>query len=61
MVVGKVERQSKMKGVLIKVAWSKQNGEGNLYKIVQNRIDFVDKLNGSGCVCLGTEISDCTE
>ena len=44
MVVGKVVRQSKAKGVLIKVVWSKQNGEGKLHKIVQNRIDFVDKL-----------------
>ena len=55
MFVGKVVRQSKTKGVLIKVVWSKQNGERKLYKIVQNRIDFVDKLNESGvCVSLGT-------
>ena len=27
-----------------KVVWSKQNGEGKMYKIEQNRIDFVDKL-----------------
>ena len=39
-----------LKGVLIKVVWSKQNGEGKMYKIEQNRIDFVDKLNESG-VC----------
>ena len=44
MVVGKVVRQSKAKGVLMKVVWSKQNGEGKLCKIVRNRIDFVDKL-----------------
>ena len=44
MVVGKVMRQSKAKGVLIKVVWSKQNGEGKLYKTEQDRIDFVDKL-----------------
>ena len=51
-----VERQSRMKGVLIKVVWSKQNGEGKLHKIARNRIDFVDKLNESGvCVSLGTE------
>ena len=56
MVVGKVVRQSKAKGELIKVVWSKQNGEGKLHKIVQDRIDFVDKLNESGvCVSLGTE------
>ena len=44
MVVGKVVRQSKVKGVLIKVVWSKQNGEGKLHKTGQDRIDFVGKL-----------------
>ena len=32
------------KGVLIKVVWSKQNGEGELHKTEQDRIDFVGKL-----------------
>ena len=56
MIVGKVVRQNKAKGVLIKVVWSKQNGKGKLRKIVRNRIDFVGKLNESGvCVSLGPE------
>ena len=44
MIVGKVVRQSKAKGVLIKVVWSEQNGEGELHKTEQGRIDLFDKL-----------------
>ena len=52
-IVGKVVRQSKAKGVLIKVVWSKQNDEGRLHKTERNRIDFVDKLKWKWGVWFG--------
>ena len=39
-----------MRGVLIKVVWSKQSGEEKLHKTEQNCIDFVDKLERKWCV-----------
>ena len=45
-------KMKQLKGVLIKVVWSKQNGEGKMCKIVQNRIDFVDKLKWKWSVCV---------
>ena len=39
-----------MKGVLIKVVWSKQNGDEELHKTEQNCIDFVDELERKWCV-----------
>ena len=52
-------RQSRAKGVLIKVVWSKQNGEGNLHKTERNRIDFVGSWSESGVCEFGTGNSDC--
>ena len=52
-IVGKVVRQSKAKGVLIKVVWSKQNGEGNCAKTSGIGSILLEVGVKVGCVSLG--------
>ena len=44
--------------MLIKVVWSKQNGEGKLHKIARNRIDFVGSWSESGVSEITSALSD---